>query len=99
MLFRSAGWDIGASHKEFIGNSTLDANLTYRHGTGAFNSMRAPEENFGEGTSRPEIIMADAQLNVPFKIASQNMRYNASWRAQWNRTPLVPQDRFAIGSR
>jgi hemolysin activation/secretion protein len=96
---RMVGWDIGASHKEFIGNSTIDVNLTYRHGTGAFNSMRAPEENFGEGTSRSEIVMADAQLNVPFKIASQNMRYNASWRAQWNRTPLVPQDRFAIGSR
>ena len=24
---------------------------------------------------------------------------HAGWRAQWNGTPLIPQDRFAIGSR
>ena len=43
--------------------------------------------------------MADAQLNIPFDIAKQRFRYIASWRAQWNRTPLVPQDRFQIGGR
>ncbi len=32
---------------------TLDGNLAYRRGTGAYGSLRAPEENFGEGTARP----------------------------------------------
>jgi hemolysin activation/secretion protein len=27
------------------------------------------------------------------------MRYSGLIRSQWNRTPLTPQDRFAIGSR
>ncbi|MDR0183485.1 ShlB/FhaC/HecB family hemolysin secretion/activation protein [Lysobacter arvi] len=52
-----------------------------------------------EGTSRPELITASAQLNVPFKVGAQQLRYTGAWRAQWNRTPLVPQDRFAIGGR
>ena len=31
--------------------------------------------------------------------AAQRLRYQGTWRAQWNRTPLVPQDRFSIGGR
>jgi len=96
---RMAGWDLGAAHREFIGTATLDLNAKYRRGTGAMDALPAPEEAFDEGTSRPKIVMADAQLNVPFVVAEQNLRYTGTWRAQWNQTPLVPQDRFAIGGR
>lgn len=96
---RMAGWDLGAAHREFIGTATLDLNVKYRRGTGAMDALPAPEEAFDEGTSRPKIVMADAQLNVPFVVAEQNLRYTGTWRAQWNQTPLVPQDRFAIGGR
>jgi hemolysin activation/secretion protein len=96
---RMAGVDVGVAHRQFIGNATLDASLTSRQGTGARDSLPAPEEAFGEGTSRPRIITADAQLNAPFLLGEQRLRYAGSWRAQWNRTPLVPQDRFSIGNR
>lgn len=96
---RMAGWDVGIAHREFIGSSTLDLNLNYRRGTGAMRSLPAPEDAFGEGTSRPQIVFADVQANVPFELAGQRLRYSANWRAQWNRTPLIPQDRFAIGGR
>lgn len=96
---RMAGWDLGLSHREFIGTAILDVNLGYRRGTGARDSMRAPEEAFVEGTSRPRIITADAQLNLPFTLADQGLRYSGAWRAQWNGSPLIPQDRFAIGGR
>lgn len=96
---RMAGVDVGISHRELIGTATLDASLNYRRGTGAWDSLPAPEEAFGEGTSRPKIITADAQLNAPFNLGGQHLRYTGTWRAQWNRTPLVPQDRFAIGNR
>src|SRR5690606_18647598 len=36
---------------------------------------------------------------LPFQLAEQVMRWNMLWRAQWNRTPLVPQDNFSIGGR
>ena len=104
---RTAGWELGITHRQFIGNASFDASLAYRRGTGAFGALRAPEElayAFDpsmplEGTSRMRVITADAQLAIPFQIASQRLRYTGSWRVQWNRTPLAPQDRFSIGGR
>ncbi|MCY1305954.1 hemolysin secretion/activation protein ShlB/FhaC/HecB [compost metagenome] len=46
-----------------------------------------------------KVITADAQLMVPLPLGSQRARYIGSWRAQWDRTPLVSQDRFSIGGR
>lgn len=96
---RTGGWEAGFTWRQFLGKATLDANAAMRHGTGAFDALPAPEERFEEGTSRMKVITADAQLSVPFHIGKQALRYTGSWRAQWNRTPLVAQDRFAIGGR
>ncbi len=93
------GLEASLNHREFIGETTLDGTLAYRRGTGAFGALPAPEEAFGEGTSRLKLYTAEASLNVPFALARQKLRYMALWRAQWNRTPLTPQDRFAIGGR
>jgi hemolysin activation/secretion protein len=94
-----AGWEMGVASREYLGRSTLDINAAYRRGTGAFGALAAPEEASGEGTSRPQIISLGAQLNTPFSIAAQHLRYSATARGQWNDTPLIAQDRFAIGSR
>jgi hemolysin activation/secretion protein len=100
---RTAGWELGLSHREFIGELTLDAHLAYRRGTGAFGAMRAPEEAFGEGTSRYRIVTADLNLSRPMRVAvpwgTLRMRYTTSLRGQWDDTPLTPQDRFSIGGR
>lgn len=96
---RTGGWEAGLTWRHFVGQATVDASLAYRRGTGAFDSLPAPEEVFGEGTSRMQIITADAQLSVPFQLGRQVLRYTGSWRAQWNRTSLTGQERFAIGGR
>lgn len=96
---RMAGWEADVTHREFMGPATLDLGLAYRRGTGAYDAMPAPEESFGEGTSRPKIVTADASFNLPFKLGPLPLRYSAGYRAQWNHTPLVPQDRFSIGGR
>jgi len=96
---RTAGYELGLAHREFLGTTTLDASLAYRHGTGAFDALDAPEEATSPGASRPEVVTSDVALNVPFEIAAQKLRYNAQFRGQWNRSPLVPQDRFSIGGR
>jgi hemolysin activation/secretion protein len=93
------GWELSLNHKEFIGEATLEGTLAYKHGTGGFGSRTAPEEEFGEGTSRMKLYTADISLNAPFKLGEQKLRYSGLIRAQWNRTPLTPQDRFAIGGR
>ncbi|HVJ37787.1 MAG TPA: ShlB/FhaC/HecB family hemolysin secretion/activation protein [Stenotrophomonas sp.] len=96
---RTGGWEVGLTWRQFVGPATLDASAGFRRGTGAFASLAAPEERFGEGTSRMKVITAEAQLAIPFRIGRQALRYTGNWRAQWSRTPLVAQDRFAIGGR
>jgi len=103
------GWELSLNHKEFIGEATLEGTLAYKRGTGAFGAREAPEqiafrnradlrEPLG-GTSRLKLYTADSRLNTPFKLGEQKLRYSGLIRAQWNRTPLTPQDRFAIGGR
>jgi hemolysin activation/secretion protein len=96
---RMAGWEAGVAHRELMGSAILDIGLAYRHGTGAYDAIPAPEENFNEGTARPKIVTADASFQWPFTLGAQSFRYSAAYRGQWNSTPLVPQDRFSIGGR
>lgn len=100
---QTGGWETAVQHRAFVGHATVDAQLTYRRGTGAFGARRAPEEAFGEGTSRFRLVQADAAWTLPWTLDApwgrQRLRYGGAWRAQWNRSPLVPQDRFSIGGR
>lgn len=96
---RSGGWKPSVSHREWIGSATLDLNLAYRFGTRTFGSLPAPEGEFGEGTSFPNIFTGEMKLNLPFAIGSKNFRYNTLWRGQFSDETLIPQDRFSIGGR
>ncbi|RYF75687.1 MAG: ShlB/FhaC/HecB family hemolysin secretion/activation protein [Comamonadaceae bacterium] len=96
---RVGGWELSLHHREHIGRATLDGTLAFRRGTGAFRALEAVEAGFGEGTSRMRLATSELALSLPFSLGEHRFRYGAQWRAQWNRTPLTPQDRFAIGSR
>jgi len=96
---RMAGWEFGVANRDYLGSGTLDLSASYRRGTGANGSLRAPEEAFGDGTSRPRILTLGALLTMPFALRAQRLRYTAALRGQVNDTPLIVQDRFAIGSR
>ena len=98
---RMAGWEATLAHKAFLGTATLDVSLSYRHGTGAFHALSAPEELFDEGTARPIIISTDNSFSLPIPLGSTGttLRYSGVLRAQWNRTPLITQDRFSLGGR
>jgi hemolysin activation/secretion protein len=100
---RTAGWEFGINQSWYLGQSLLDYNLAYRRGTGALDALKAPEEDFGEGTSRMEMLTIDLSFNLPFSIhaawGEQALRYSTNIRAQSNFTPLTPQERFAIGNR
>lgn len=93
------GWQLGVEHRAFLGEGTLDLGLSYRRGTGAFGALAAPEEAFGEGTSRFALVQAYVRWQQPFRLGTQAWRYSGQWRGQANRTPLSPQERFAIGGR
>lgn len=96
---KTAGWKASIDHTEYLSNATLNGNLTYKRGTGAFSALRAPEEDFGEAYTHAGILQANASLQVPFRAGQQNMQYVAEWRMQHSNKPLTPQDRFSIGNR
>ncbi len=45
---RMAGWQLGLSHREYVGSATLDLHFHYKQGTGAYHSRPAPEEQFAK---------------------------------------------------
>ncbi|BFU60563.1 MULTISPECIES: ShlB/FhaC/HecB family hemolysin secretion/activation protein [Rodentibacter] len=96
---RMAGWEAGFSHKEYMGDATLELSGNYKRGTGARGALSAPEELWNEGTSRPRIITASINFTQPFIWGKQPWQFNTSWNGQWNKTPLISQDRFSIGGR
>lgn len=95
----TGGWEVAIAHRQAFAKATLDLQLAHRRGTGAFHAQRAPEEAFGEGTSRLRVTTLDLDLQVPWRLADWRGRYQGTLRGQWNGTPLTPQDRFAIGGR
>lgn len=96
---KTAGWGIDFSHKEYLDDISAQLKVAYKRGTGMNGALPAPEEAFGEGTSRMKIITADLNMNIPFQIKKQKFAYDTSLHAQWNKTPLTPQDKMAIGGR
>lgn len=93
------GWELGANHKESLGDATLEASLAYKRGTGDFDAIAAPEEAFNEGTAKFGLWSLDANASLPFQALNQRLRYSAALHVQDNSTPLTAQDRMAIGGR
>ncbi|WP_141653803.1 ShlB/FhaC/HecB family hemolysin secretion/activation protein, partial [Erwinia billingiae] len=96
---RTSAWRIGLQHRHHIGQSMLDAGASYQRGTRWFGAMPAPEEYFGDATALSKILQLNAQLDVPFSLASQRFHYNVQYQRQVSNTLLTPQDQFAIGGR
>ncbi len=96
---RMGGWELGIEQRETFGPATLEMHANYRRGSGAFGAERAPEEAFGDGTSRFAVVTADASFSTSFALAGHKLHYDGTWRLQNNRTELLTQDRFVIGGR
>lgn len=95
----TSGVELSAGHRVFWGDSTIGGQLTYKQGLKLFGALPAPEEEFDEGTSQFKIISLDASISTPFKVADQKFKFDSAIKVQSNKTPLVAQDRFSIGSR
>lgn len=91
--------EAGLEHRRAWGRGSLHAGAVLRRGTGAWGSRRPPEEAFGESTSRMRLWLLEAGVQQAFPLGGRRWTYGGSWRAQYDRTPLPPQDRFAIGGR
>lgn len=96
---RTAGWELGLNQHSYFGSSTLDANIAWRRGTGAFNALPAPEESRHQGSARTGILLGDLGINHPFALGEQPWRVYSSLRGQWSPNALTPQERMAIAGR
>lgn len=96
---RTAGWELGLNQHSYFGSSTLDANIAWRRGTGAFNALPAPEEARHQGSARTGILLGDLGINHPFALGEQPWRVYSSVRGQWSPNALTPQERMAIAGR
>ncbi|WP_437615212.1 ShlB/FhaC/HecB family hemolysin secretion/activation protein [Erwinia sp. V71] len=96
---RTAGWELGLNQRSYLGTTTLDANISWRRGTGAFNALPAPEESRHEGSARTGMLLGDLGINQPFSWGEQPWRVYTSVRGQWSPNALTPQERMAIAGR
>lgn len=96
---RTAGWELGLHQRSDLGISTLDANINWRRGTGAFNALPAPEASCHLGSARAGILLGDLSVNHPFTWGKQPWRVYTSMRGQWSPQVLTPQERMAIAGR
>lgn len=96
---RTAGWELGLNQRSYFGTTTLDANISWRRGTGAFHALPAPEESRHEGSARTGMLLGDLGINRPFSWGEQPWRVYTSVRGQWSPNALTPQERMAIAGR
>ncbi|WP_171455154.1 ShlB/FhaC/HecB family hemolysin secretion/activation protein [Serratia marcescens] len=96
---RTAGWEIGLNQRSYLGRNTLDANISWRRGTGALGALRAPEEVNHDGSARTGMLLGDVGFNLPFTWGEQPWRVYTSVRGQWSPNALTPQERMAIAGR
>ncbi|MFP1722829.1 ShlB/FhaC/HecB family hemolysin secretion/activation protein [Lonsdalea quercina] len=96
---RTAGWELGVNQRSYFGDTTVDANVSWRRGTGAFGATRAPEEATHSGSARTGVLLGDVSIHQPFTFVDQSLRYSTTLRGQWSANALTPQERLAIAGR
>ncbi|HEX7634907.1 MAG TPA: ShlB/FhaC/HecB family hemolysin secretion/activation protein [Noviherbaspirillum sp.] len=93
------GYDTSYTHRQYLGNSTLDLALGVRGSLP--NQSGAPGLIVGapDWDGRYQIRTANLSLSVPFELAGQNFRYQTSLRTQHATTLLPVFEFFSIGNR
>ena len=92
---KTAGYEIGLSSQIFIENGHVVFGATYKKGTGARGALRAPQEDYNDGTNRFEIISVDFNFNKSSSIVP--LTYDFKFHGMWNNRPLTMQERLNIG--
>lgn len=89
--------EAGLTDRHYFGASQFDGTLAYRQGIGGLGATPDPTPN--GPTYRFHMAVLDANLSVPFAIASQNFRYVTAVHGQFTNDTLVYLDDLSIGSR
>ena len=87
---KTAGYEIGLSSQIFIENGHVVFGATYKKGTGARGALRAPQEDYNDGTNRFGIISVDFNFNKSSSIVP--LTYDFKFHGMWNNRPLTMQE-------
>ncbi|WP_026201498.1 ShlB/FhaC/HecB family hemolysin secretion/activation protein [Cupriavidus sp. UYPR2.512] len=91
--------EVGFTDRHYFGAAQLDASVAYRQGVGWFGAQSDTLATDGGPTWRYRMVVADANLSVPFKLGGQPLRYVTTFRGQYTNDRLYFLDAMTIGSR
>jgi hemolysin activation/secretion protein len=96
---RVRGFELEATHREYLASSALEVSVGYRRGKEQENLFGLPLDGVGREVKNPSLVSYTAQWSVPFSLREQRFGFSAVLRGQEALTPMVSQDGFAIGGR
>jgi hemolysin activation/secretion protein len=99
--------ELGATDRHYFGGAQFDGTLAYRQGIHGLGATGDPNPNLynpgDQATQHPtylyKMAVLDANLSIPFAIASQNFRYVTTFHGQFTNDLLFYIDDLTIGSR
>lgn len=93
------GYEFSYGHRQYIDQMVLDIGGGVRGTLPQFSNQPGYVYGDPDWDGRSTILTANAGLYLPFKLAGQQLAYQANWQIQHAKTPVVPADYFTIGNR
>jgi len=91
---------LGLSHRQYIGQATVDASLAYKRGVPWFGAQVDPAvQDSGFPTTHYGIWLLDASLTKPLNIGTIQGRYSAVFHGQYTQDTLFGSEFISIGNR
>jgi hemolysin activation/secretion protein len=91
--------EAGLTDRHYFGKAQFDGTLAYRQGIGWLGATPDTSAQSGGSTYRFHMETLDANLSVPFRIASQDFAYVATVHGQYTPDELFFIDDLSIGNR
>ncbi|MGY6129903.1 ShlB/FhaC/HecB family hemolysin secretion/activation protein (plasmid) [Paraburkholderia strydomiana] len=93
------GYEVGASHRHYIGRAQIDASVGWRDTLPGIS--RQPGYVLGDSAfnGREQIVTASLNVLAPFRVGNQPFSYQFGWTRQNARTRVTAPDYFTIGTR
>ncbi|HHQ6614410.1 TPA: ShlB/FhaC/HecB family hemolysin secretion/activation protein [Serratia fonticola] len=89
-----ANWSVELNHRHYVGQSIVDAMLSYQRDTAWFGAERPVDS-----APSSRIVNLDISTYTPFTVQDLSMSYQSRFRQQYSPDRLTTQDQFSIGNR
>ncbi|QEQ25877.1 ShlB/FhaC/HecB family hemolysin secretion/activation protein [Achromobacter xylosoxidans] len=93
------GYEFSYGHRHYVDQMVLDIGGGVRGTLPQFSNQPGYVYGDPDWNGRSTVLVASAGLYLPFKVAGQQLAYQANWQIQHAKTPVVPADYFTIGNR